>query len=139
MKVHADNAPVGRFSVEYIPNKLGWSLARFYENPHEYTQRLDDQTITGWEYDEYHLELRTTGYLAKDIEGNFDVYFQEAKRQAEKLNPDQVEQKVKTLETDLANTDETAIELYEANLEQESINAAQDDALIEIYELLEVR
>ena len=139
MKVRADNKPESRFSVEYMPNKIGWSLARFYENPHEYTQNLEGTTITGWEYDEYQLELRNTGYLQADIEGNFDIYFQEAKRIAEKLNPDQVEQKVKTLETDLADTDETAIELFEANLEQQEINAAQDDALIEIYELLEVR
>ena len=36
----------------------------------------------------------------------------------------------------LAMVDETAIELYEANLAQEEINAAQDDALIEIYEMI---
>lgn len=36
----------------------------------------------------------------------------------------------------LATTDETAIELYEATLEQETINAAQDDALIELFELI---
>lgn len=36
----------------------------------------------------------------------------------------------------LAITDELAIELYEAKLEQEEINAAQDDALIELFELI---
>lgn len=36
----------------------------------------------------------------------------------------------------LAMTDETAIALYEANMEQEEINAAQDEALIELYELI---
>lgn len=36
----------------------------------------------------------------------------------------------------LAQADETAIELYEAQMEQEEINTAQDDALIEIYELI---
>jgi len=30
-----------------------------------------------------------------------------------------------------------AIELYEAQAEQEAINAAQDEALIEIYEMME--
>lgn len=43
-----------------------------------------------------------------------------------------------SLESALAQTDETAIELYEANEEQQTINAAQDEALIEIYEMLEV-
>ena len=48
------------------------------------------------------------------------------------------EERVETLEEALAQTDETAIELYEAQAEQEAINAAQDEALIEIYELMEV-
>ena len=37
----------------------------------------------------------------------------------------------------LALADETAIELFEAQLEQEEINVAQDESLIEIYEMLE--
>lgn len=123
-----------------MPNRRGWSLARFYENAREYTESREDggPPIHGWEYDEYHLELRSTGYLAADIEGNFDVYFREAKRLAEKLDADQVEAKVKGLESDLADTDETAIALYESSLEQEEVNAAQDEALIELYEALEV-
>lgn len=36
----------------------------------------------------------------------------------------------------LQEVDDTAIELYEANLEQQEINTAQDDALIELYENL---
>lgn len=48
-----------------------------------------------------------------------------------------VEERLDSLEDALAQTDETAIELYEANEEQQSINAAQDEALIEIYEMLE--
>jgi hypothetical protein len=38
----------------------------------------------------------------------------------------------------LAETDEVAIDLYEAGLEQEAINAEQDEAIIEIYEMMEV-
>lgn len=40
------------------------------------------------------------------------------------------------LETQLASADEAAIELYEASLAQREITAAQDDALIELYEML---
>lgn len=36
----------------------------------------------------------------------------------------------------LAQADETAIELYEAQAAQDEINAAQDDALIELYEMI---
>ena len=40
------------------------------------------------------------------------------------------------LTNDLAQTDEAAIELYEAHLMQEITNAEQDEAIIEIYELM---
>lgn len=46
------------------------------------------------------------------------------------------DERLTSLETALAQTDETAIELYEANEEQQAINSAQDDALIEIYEMI---
>ena len=41
------------------------------------------------------------------------------------------------MEEHLAETDEIAIDLYEASLAQEAINAEQDEAIIEIYEKLE--
>jgi hypothetical protein len=44
-----------------------------------------------------------------------------------------LEQRVADLEVQLQQADEAAIELYEAQLE---INAAQDDALIELYEMM---
>lgn len=40
------------------------------------------------------------------------------------------------LEESLAQTDETAIALFESQAAQESINAQQDDALLDIYEML---
>ena len=40
------------------------------------------------------------------------------------------------LEEALAQTDETAIALFESQTGQESINAQQDDALLDIYEML---
>lgn len=40
------------------------------------------------------------------------------------------------LEQELAETDEAAIQLYEANLTLEQHNAEQDEAIIEIYELM---
>lgn len=41
---------------------------------------------------------------------------------------------IETLQSELANTDETAIELYEASLKQQEINRNTDDALIALYE-----
>lgn len=43
---------------------------------------------------------------------------------------------IQQLQSDLANTDEVAIELYETLLEQREINQNTDDALIELYETL---
>ena len=40
------------------------------------------------------------------------------------------------LEEALAQTDETAIALFESQAEQASINAQQDDALLDMYEML---
>ena len=39
--------------------------------------------------------------------------------------------------TQLQQADDTAIELYEAQMVQDEINRAQDDALIELWELME--
>lgn len=46
------------------------------------------------------------------------------------------EQRVSDLEEQLVQADETAIALYEAQEEQEAINAQQDEALMEIYEMI---
>lgn len=46
------------------------------------------------------------------------------------------EERITALEAQIAQADETAIELFEMQLAQEEINAAQDDALIEIYEMI---
>lgn len=47
-----------------------------------------------------------------------------------------MDERVSELEAALMQTDEIAIELYEAQAVQEEINIAQDEALIEIYELI---
>lgn len=54
-----------------------------------------------------------------------------------KEEADKTEGRVTATEEALAQTDEIAIQLYEAQAEQEAINAAQDEALIEIYEMME--
>lgn len=73
MKVHGSTKP-GKFTVETIPNKLGWCLCRFYENA-----RADEDT-SGWEYDEYHLRQEgAKTSLETDIANNYDVYLAAAK------------------------------------------------------------
>lgn len=46
------------------------------------------------------------------------------------------EERIAALEEQVAQADNTAIELYEMQMAQEQINAAQDDALVEIYEMI---
>lgn len=46
------------------------------------------------------------------------------------------EERITELEEIIALTDETTIEMYEALMAQEKVNIAQDDALIEIYEMI---
>ena len=46
------------------------------------------------------------------------------------------EQRVSELEEQIVQADETAIALYEAQEAQEVINAQQDEALMEIYEMI---
>ena len=46
------------------------------------------------------------------------------------------EKRVSDLEAQIAQSDETAIALYEAQEAQEVINAQQDEALMEIYEMI---
>ena len=50
--------------------------------------------------------------------------------------PPTTEQRVSDLEEQIAQADETAISLYEAQEAQEVINAQQDEALMEIYEMI---
>ena len=50
--------------------------------------------------------------------------------------PPTTEHRVSDLEEQLAQSDETAIALYEAQEAQEVINAQQDEALMEIYEMI---
>ena len=47
------------------------------------------------------------------------------------------EERIAELEEQLLMADETAVALYESQLEQEEVNIAQDEALVEIFELIE--
>ena len=49
--------------------------------------------------------------------------------------PPTTEQRVSDLEEQLVQADETSIALYEAQEAQEVINAQQDEALMELYEM----
>ena len=77
MKVRGDLAPASAFTIEQIPNQFGKVLVRFFENPHPYKSG----DISGFEYDEYHLEMLDTGSIEQDVENTLDVLLEQAKQQ----------------------------------------------------------
>lgn len=79
MKVRGDLPPSGAFTLEPRPDKPGFVLARFYENAKRYTETVEGEDISGWEYDEYYLEFPVSDGLGADIEANYDRYLEMAK------------------------------------------------------------
>ncbi|MDO4565870.1 MAG: hypothetical protein Q4B42_00915 [Oscillospiraceae bacterium] len=59
------------------PDKV---LIRFFENVEEFSEVVGTLTITGWKWDEYHLELEKYGDMAVDVFGNFDMFLSQAKQ-----------------------------------------------------------
>ena len=112
MRVRGDRSPSAAFTLEKQPKRPGFVLARFYENAVAFEETRDGQTIKGWEYDEYHLELADTGGLETDITNSLNSYLEQAKA-AERPANWETEQRVADLETALCEIDEALIEMYE--------------------------
>lgn len=81
-------------------------------------------------------------FLRQNFEGGILTFtnipeFEPQPAEEEPVDPQPTpEERIAVLEESLAETDEAAIELYEATLAQEAVNAEQDEAIIEIYEML---
>ena len=69
MKVNGSINPP-RFTLETNPRRPNFRLARFHENAIE--------TESGWEYDEYCLELPASDTLEAEVETNYDAYLRRA-------------------------------------------------------------
>ncbi len=106
MRVRGDNAPSNAFTLEEQPKKPGFFLVRFYENAQEFSETRDGLTITGWEYDEYHLELADTGSLSEDVLANFDTLLAQAKAAETPAEQGDSESRVTTLEETSASKDD---------------------------------
>lgn len=106
MRVRGDNAPSNAFTLEEQPKKPGFFLVRFYENAQEFSETRDGLTITGWEYDEYHLELADTGSLSEDVLANFDTLLAQAKAAETPAEQEDLESRVTTLEETSASKDD---------------------------------
>lgn len=128
MKVRGDLAPSAAFSLEEQPKKPGIFLVRFYENVHPFSEERDGHSYSGFEYDEYYLELAGYDGLADDIQNSLDGYLAQAKLlEAETKTIPDLQQKVAELEkensalneqmtalsTDIVNTQLGLCEAYE--------------------------
>ena len=60
----------------------------------------------------------------------------EADRAARPAPPPTTDERITILEEQLVQADETSIALYEAQEAQETINAQQDESLMELYEMI---
>lgn len=79
MRVRGSVMPRGAFSIESLPNKEGYVRVRFYENARPYTEETDMGTSSGWEYDEYTLEILHTDTLSEEIDNQYERYLEQAK------------------------------------------------------------
>ncbi len=79
MRVKGDVKPTNKFTIEPQPQKPGFILVRFFENPHENLIETEDSSYIEWEYDEYHLELLDLGNMTADIESGYANYLTQAK------------------------------------------------------------
>lgn len=109
MRVRGDVQPSNAFTLEEQPKKPGYYLVRFFENAQEFSEEKEGLTVSGWEYDEYHLELADTGSLEEDALNNYDALLEQAKA-AEAENEDGgsegLEARVDALESGKADKDE---------------------------------
>ena len=69
MKVTSSVSPLA-FTLETNPRRPNFRLTRFHENAIE--------TESGWEYDEYCLELPASDTLEAEVETNYDAYLHRA-------------------------------------------------------------
>lgn len=82
-------------------------------------------------------------YKRKTMSGTLLVLTNQPEQQPEdfRLKPEyriaKLESENKDIRDRLAESDEIAIELYEASLVNDAINAEQDEAIIDIYEIME--
>lgn len=72
-----------------------------------------------------------------ELQVNFNTKSFSVKEAEAVKPPKSTEERLTSLEDQLAEADEIAIDLYEASLANESINAEQDEAIIDIYEIME--
>ena len=99
MKVQGMVNP-GSFTVEQIPGTKR-SLVRLFQN----VTPVETEEFTGFEYDEYHVEVETWDGIVKNVQDNYDEFLQKGKDN----------------EIDLSNS-----ALYRAQVDTDAMNVDQE-------------
>lgn len=129
MRVRGDLPPSNAFTLEEQPKAPGRFLVRFFENVEPFEETNGELTISGYEYDEYHLELGGYDGLFDDILNSFDGYLAQAKLlEAEKKTIPNLQQQVATLEAEKAELSDKV-----TTLETQVTDTQM--ALCDVYEL----
>lgn len=129
MRVRGDLPPSNAFTLEEQPKAPGRFLVRFFENVEPFEETNGELTISGYEYDEYHLELGGYDGLFDDILNSFDGYLAQAKLlEAEKKTIPNLQQRVATLEAEKAELS-TKVDTLETQVTDTQM------ALCDVYEL----
>ncbi len=112
MRVRGDLQPSNAFTLEEQPNDPGRVLARFYENVAPFTEKQGELTISGYEYDEYKLELDDYEGLEEDILNNFEGYLAQAKLvEAEQNTIPDLKDQVASLQKEKAELSDKVVSL----------------------------
>lgn len=98
MKVQGMVDP-GSFTVERIPGS-GRSLVRLFQN----VTPVQTEDFTGYEYDEYHVEVETWDGIAANVRENYDIFLRKGMdNEIDRSNPAQYSAQV---DTDAMNVDQ---------------------------------
>lgn len=129
MRVRGDNAPSNAFTLEEQPKSPGRVLVRFFENAQPFEEKNGELTVSGYEYDEYHLELDDYDGLTEDILNNFEGYLAQAKLdEAERNIIPTLKQQVSDLQEEKAVLSDKVV-----SLETQLTDAQM--ALCDVYEI----
>ena len=73
--------------VERHPQRPEIAIVRLFDNPTEYEQLQQEATVTGWEYEEYLLEVPYYDGLVADVNAAYEGWLAQAKAAEDAKDP----------------------------------------------------
>lgn len=73
--------------VERHPQRPEIAIVRLFANPTEYEQLQQEATVTGWEYEEYLLEVPYYDGLVADVNAAYEGWLAQAKAAEDAKDP----------------------------------------------------